>query len=132
MVLYIGMTWHGRLFYSAELFWKNLRRFVYYNRTILEIFFILIYAFEQIVLIWFSFRVSDILEFSYLVSIFAVLVLTTFALHKLVMESAIGFLEREIKELQKEKSALEFYVSRVREENQNLHELIAKNLYRTS
>lgn len=103
-------TWHGILFGSGERLWSNLRKFAYNNRTVFEILFVLIYALEQVFLIWLTFKSNSLVELSYIISVFAVIVLTTFSLHKLLMESRIKCLEKEVNELQQSKSELEHEV----------------------
>lgn len=113
-------AWHGVLFRETEEFWENLRRFTYYNRTVLEVLFILLYAVEQVLLIAFTFTISNPRELSLVISLFAVLVLTTFTLHKLIMESRIKFLEREVQDLQKEKFIGEQHAKSVQKEMEKL------------
>lgn len=86
--------------------WTALREFAYENRTIFEMFFIFIYAFEQTALIISTFIFKNTEELSLIISIFAVLVLTTFALHKLVMESIIKSQQKELTEIKKEINSL--------------------------
>lgn len=85
------VTWHGIIFVGMGKFWENLRRFAYYNRTVFEIMFIFLYALEQFGLVWFAFNIENLQLLGFIVSIFALIVLTTFSLHKLVMESRINF-----------------------------------------
>ena len=106
-------TVHGKFLYeiekllkNVERFWKGLRRFALENRTIFEIFFISLYTLEQAALIWFTYVVEKPEDWSFVVSIFALMVLTTFALHKLTMESRIRVLETQVNDLQHEKSSL--------------------------
>ena len=113
-------SWQGCLFSGFEQFWNNLRRFAFYNRTIFEMSFIFIYALEQVLLIWFAFNTQDLQELGFIVSLFAIIVLTTFALHKLLMESRIKFLEQEVQELQKEKFAAEHQAKLIQKEYQEL------------
>jgi len=101
------MGWHGKVFRSFEEFWTNLRRFCSYNRTIFEIIFIFLYAAEQGMLIIFTYNARSIQELSAIVSIFAIIVLTTFSLHKVLMESRIKDLERRINDMHEEKARLE-------------------------
>ena len=101
------MTWHGLLFKELEIAWRNLRKFSFNNRTIFEIFFIIIYTLEQGLLIYLSFNAKDNTELTLIVSIFAIIVLTTFALHKILMESRIKMLEKELNLLREEKQSLE-------------------------
>ena len=101
------ISWHGLLFASLEKFWENLRLFSYRSRTILEIFFIFLYASEQVLLLLFTFTLTSPQELNFIISFFALLVLTTFSLHKLVMESRIKTLEKEVATLQQNKIVLE-------------------------
>ncbi|MBI2666738.1 hypothetical protein HYX13_03950 [Candidatus Woesearchaeota archaeon] len=101
------ISWHGILFASLEKFWENLRVFSYRSRTVLEVFFIFLYAFEQILLLLFTFTITSPQELNLIISLFALLVLTTFSLHKLVMESRIKTLEKEVATLQQNKTILE-------------------------
>ncbi len=125
-------SWHGILFNSGDKFWSNLRRFAYHNRTLLEVLFIGIYALEQASLIWFTYKAGSLEELSYVISVFAIIVLTTFSLHKLLMESRIKCLEREVNELQQNKSELGYKVKVAQKDYQELYEVIqekhSKNL----
>lgn len=101
------VSWHGYFFQNTQRFWLNLRRFAFYNATIFEMFFIFLYAIEQVFLVWFAFNAKNTNELGYVVSLFAIIVLTTFALHKLLMVSRIKLLENEVKNLQLGKFNLE-------------------------
>lgn len=100
-------SWHGIIFKSIDRFWFNLRRFSYHNRTAFEVAFIFLYAVEQVLLLGFTFTAPSLEELGFIISLFAIIVLTTFALHKLVMESRIKLLEHEVNDLQREKFAFE-------------------------
>ena len=114
------VSWHGYIFRTLEQCWRNMRRFAFYNRTIFEIFCILLYALEQVYLIWFTFNAKNLLDLGFIVSIFAVIVLSTFALHKLLMESRIKFLEEKVQDLQLDKSSLEESTKNIKNEFTNL------------
>ena len=91
-------------YYSClERFWRNLRMFAFYNRTLFELFFLILYTGEQGLLIFFSetFGVS-----SALIGYFSLIVLFTFALHKIVMESRMKLLDNAVQELQYERKAM--------------------------
>lgn len=119
----------GILFDGIDKFWSNLRRFSYRNRSAMEVAFIFLYAFEQILLIGFTFTASSLEELGFIVSLFAIIVLTTFALHKLVMESRIKLLEQEVNELQHEKFALESSFSQAKKGYSSVfEETISKSL----
>tara|TARA_Y100000310_G_scaffold345846_1_gene471184 strand:+ start:67140 stop:67550 length:411 start_codon:yes stop_codon:yes gene_type:complete len=76
------------------LIWKSIRAFTFNFRTVFEFLFILIYSFEQGMLILSVYFFGEYIEI--VVAIFAILVLTTFAVHKLIMESRIKLLEKTI------------------------------------
>ena len=125
------LSWHGYLFRGVEYFWCNLRRFCFNNRTIFEILFILLYALEQILLILFIFYIEDNQRLlSLVVSLFGILVLTTFALHKVLMESRIKTLEQDLTDVQEEKIALELktkeIINKYNEVTENINEHITK------
>jgi len=116
----------GYCFGCLDRFWRNLRKFAYQNRTIFEGFFVFLYAIEQVALIWFAFNCDSLDKLVYIVSIFAVIVLTTFALHKFLMESIIKCLQREV---QDEKIALESFARKASDEYQELfNTIVSKNL----
>ena len=71
----------------------ELRQFAFRDRTIFEIIFLLVYTIEQAVLISLA---SEIAERPQIVSYFALIVLLTFGLHKLVMESRMKVLENKV------------------------------------
>ena len=79
--------------------WNELRLFVFYTRTLFEIFFILVYTLEQGLLIYWG--ATNKLNLTR-VSCFALLVLFTFALHKIIMESRMKILEDNVVELKNE------------------------------
>lgn len=114
------MKWHGRLFLGLERFWLNIRRFAFNNRSIFELALILIYAVEQLGLVWFTSRAANAQELSFIISIFIVIFLTTFAIHKIVMESRIKFLEQELTGVNKDKSELELKFSHLTSKHEEL------------
>lgn len=74
-----------------------MRLFAFNNRSIFELLFLLLYIAEQLILVWlvsrWNLQGQELLNW---VSYFALIVLFTFGLHKLIMESRIKILEREI------------------------------------
>ncbi|MEK6968869.1 MAG: hypothetical protein AABW48_00395 [Nanoarchaeota archaeon] len=111
---------NGAFFRIFDRFWNNLRLFSFYNRTIFEIFFIFLYAIEQVALVWYTFNSKNTESLGYVVSIFAIMVLVTFALHKLIMESRIKILENQVGDLGLDKIYLE---SRTKEAQEIYNEL---------
>ncbi len=122
-------SWHGILLKECEKFWSNVRIFAYYNRTIFEFLFLGIYTLEQIILIWLTFHARKLAELNYIISIFAVIVLTTFAIHKIVMESRIKYLENELVKLSQEKTNLETTFRYIDEKKEKIIETISQDLY---
>lgn len=98
---------HGLVFREIERFWKNLRNFAFENKTVFEVFFIGLYSVEQFLLILFSYKAKSVQELSFIISVFAIIVLTTFAFHKLLMESRIKYLENKVAEADSDKRILE-------------------------
>lgn len=101
------MSLHGLIFKELDLFWNNLRKFAFENKTIFEVFFIFLYFLEQFLLIKWSYDAKSLQELGFLISIFALIVLTTFSLHKLLMESRIKYLENKVAEADTRKRTLE-------------------------
>ena len=102
-------TMFGMLMLELELFWKNVRLFAFNNRTVFEIFFITLYSLIQLALV-IAVELAP-RNITFIVSIFAILVLSVFALHKLLMESRIKILENQVADLQMEKQVI-IYKSR--------------------
>tara|TARA_Y100000310_G_scaffold345199_1_gene462601 strand:- start:3581 stop:3958 length:378 start_codon:yes stop_codon:yes gene_type:complete len=84
---------------TLERYWKNFRIFSYRNRTLVEFFFIGIYGFEQLMLVGFTFFWPELLML--IITNYSIILLTTFALNKLVMESRIRILENNITNISK-------------------------------
>ncbi len=124
-------SWHGVLFSEFDYFWRNLREFSYRNRTIFEVSFIIVYTLEQALLVWLTFTATNLEELGLIVSLFALIVLTTFTFHKLVMESRIGLLEKEINTLHQDKNYLEGKMKQMKEVGEEMIERWAENLNTT-
>ncbi|MFH1638423.1 MAG: hypothetical protein ABIB71_08410 [Candidatus Woesearchaeota archaeon] len=86
-------------FEKIHEFWNELRIFAFDNRTVFESIFIISYTIEQAALVILTYLLP---QYSLLcVSLFAILVLSTFAVHKLAMESRIKILENNVVELKR-------------------------------
>ena len=85
--------------------WAELRLFAFYHRSIFEIMFLILYTLEQAALIFFVTENGINLE---IVSYFALLVLLTFGLHKIMMESRLKIFEDEIIGLKNENDLIKF------------------------
>jgi len=84
--------------------WSQLREFAYANKTLFEIGFIVVYAGEQATLILLT---EFFPEYSTLtISLFALVVLTTFSFHKLLMESRIRLLEKHVQVIEDDLSRI--------------------------
>lgn len=97
--------------HSIDVLWKDIRVFAFRNRTIFEALFILLYALEQVALVLLTY--ADPYDIGLIVSVFALAVLTTFSLHKLVMESRIKWLEAEVSGLQVDMGVLTSEVEQI-------------------
>jgi hypothetical protein len=102
--------------------WQNLRLFAYRNRTIFEALFIIVYTLEQAALIFLTYYAPENITLS--VSVFALAVLTTFSVHKLVMESRIKLLEGDVAALHTEVSLVTSEMERMDKRNENLYSAV--------
>ncbi len=110
----------GIIFIYLTKNWKNLRLFAYFNRSIFEIFFLLLYTLEQAALIYIT---SHNKLTSEIVSYFALIVLLTFGFHKMLMESRIRILESDYKTL-RDKTL--FKLEQGDEENKRIDRILTK------
>lgn len=90
----------NRILEGIESGWNKMRLFAFNNRSIFELLFLFLYTAEQLILVWlvsrWNLQGQELLNW---VSYFALIVLFTFGLHKLIMESRIKMLEQEIASL---------------------------------
>jgi len=105
------VTLFGKILKRIELFWLNIRTFAFRNRTILELIFILIYSGEQGLLILLAYLQPEHIKI--FITLFALIILTTFSIHRLVTESRIKVLEQNVEELRN-------YTQNIRNEAENL------------
>jgi hypothetical protein len=119
----------SRLLQILDATWADVRYFAYRNRTIFEAFFIIIYTLEQAALIWLTHASPEDIEL--IISVFALAVLTTFSLHKLVMESRIKLLENDVSGLHAEVNSLAQETEKVNKRNSELYSALLpkKSLY---
>jgi hypothetical protein len=92
-------------------FWHELGLFAFRNRTFFEVLFVCLYALEQIILIlliWFFPAYNTVS-----VSLFAVIVLSTFSAQKVVMEARIKLQEERLQSLSKAASVMEAQARRL-------------------
>ncbi len=85
--------------------------------------FLLIYTFEQLLLVILSFLLKEPSQLNFVIALFSLIVLMTFSIHKLLMESRIKMLESKINDLMNSKISLEDINNRI---YVNHHELIEK------
>ncbi len=103
----------GYLFRACSKNWNELRLFAFHTRTFFEISFIIIYTLEQALLVyWGASKQLSLPKVSY----FVLLVLFTFAIHKIVMESRMRMLDDKVAELRKDKKMLETQMSDLEKE----------------
>ncbi|MBI4451708.1 hypothetical protein HY642_07070 [Candidatus Woesearchaeota archaeon] len=120
-----------RLLQILDAAWKNVRLFAYENRTVFELLFILLYSLEQAGLVLLTYWSPQ--DSALIISVFALAVLTTFSLHKLVMESRIRLLEKEVAQLQGDINVLAVEAAKINERYNRLesHVRPGKFKYRT-
>ncbi len=83
--------------HQIEIQNQILREFAFKNKSVMELLFIFTYAMLQICLILTTYFITEFLHL--IIALFTVIILTTFGLHKLVMESRISILERSLEEM---------------------------------
>ena len=109
------MTIHRILFQEASLFWSNVRTFAFEHRTVFEIGFMFLYTSEQAILIGLTYFTESLRELNVIISLFSLIVLATFELHKRLMESRIRILESKLDALQHEKDNLQLETKSLQE-----------------
>lgn len=115
----------NKLLRLLEICWSELRQFAFKNRTVFEVVFIFVYAFEQVLLIILTEMFSE--DSIIIISLFAVIVLSTFAFHKLVMESRIRVLESQVAILQSEVLLMSKEVREIADRNAGKNEKYKNN-----
>lgn len=85
------------------------------------------YTLEQGALVFLTFLIKDSQAIVFVISIFAIVVLTTFSIHKLVMESRIKMLESMLSKLIEDKHILEFKLNDVYTRYDGLYHLLVEN-----
>lgn len=78
-------SFNGKTFYLLERFYQNLRKFYHRNYSLFEILFLLLYLLEQVLLIYFLFKLPEYT--SEVVSIFAIVVITSISVQKTILDS---------------------------------------------
>jgi hypothetical protein len=108
--------------------WDELANFVFAYQTIIEVIFILIYTTEQAFLIWATTKMQQTGDFRIdIISYFALLVLLTFSLHKLVIESRAKIFEAKLSTMKHQfdiyRKTTERIVSSLENEKEDLNSL---------
>ncbi len=127
-ILAILFLYAREILYSIDYVSSHLRWFVHRNSGIFSLSFILIFFAEQILLIILVFYVYDVSsEAEFLISIFALIVITTASLEKFILEKKYQYLMRETSRVSSQneltltemKDLLDKY-RHIKEENRNL------------
>jgi len=134
----VWITLFGWCCLRLDYFCSNLRVLAFNHNSVFEFLFLFIYTLEQILLVFFTYlfaNSSQILVFS--ISIMAVLILSTFALHKMTIHSRMKLLEKQLADAMNDKYAMEKRVKESQERIQRKIEEIlfahnSKNLYKTN
>ena len=100
---------------SSKIF-SSFGIFIYQEKALFEVIFLILYSLEQLILVLLVYFSSTVSEVSFYVSIFAIIILTTFNLHKFMMESRISRLEENINLLSSEKQRVELLLEYLRKE----------------
>jgi len=106
-------TVHGLIFREIDMFWHNVRYFFRNNKTLFDIFFLLLYTFEQLLLF---FLILVYPSFAALISgLFAIIVISTISFEKICMESRYTWLKEKLQEQEIEKEMLmKEYIIRIK------------------
>ena len=113
---------------TVTKFWDKLRLFAFSNRTIFEIFFIMLYSFEQLLLVIITADIKNLQELTVIISIFVIIVLTTFSLHKVLMDSRIKLLEKDVNMLHTQKEFVVREYKNLHSQHEQLLDLVERNL----
>lgn len=122
----------GILFKYFEKNWQNFRIFFHRNDTLFDISFLLIYFIEQLLLVYFILIFRENLDYlPYIPTFFALMLLTTVGIHRLVMESRNRFIREQKDEFILEYSKLEskynLLLNEYRQQNRVLREISKDN-----
>lgn len=86
----------GKIFHSLEIIWQNFRNFFHNNEFLFDFIFLLLYFSEQFGLVYFTILFRKNLDYlPYIVSFFALILLATVSIHRLVMESKNKFVKEK-------------------------------------
>ena len=102
------ITLFGWLCLRLDYFWSNLRTIAFHHSSIFEVIFLIIYTLEQVLLVFFTYIfVNSSQELVFSISLMAVFILSTFALHKMTMNSRMKTLEKQLADAINEKYAMQ-------------------------
>jgi len=92
----MAKTLTGLICKSIEKGWQNIRVLFHRNDSLFDILFLLVYFIEQLGLVYFTmeFR-NDMYHLPYVISFFALVLLTTVGIHRLFMESRNKFVREQ-------------------------------------
>ena len=122
----VGVNYFAKLLKNIDLNWLSLRNFFYDHKTLFDIFFLIIYTFEQIFL--FLLILIDANNASLYSGVFALVVITTISLEKICMESRYSYFKKLRSDAYSELLELTNQYSRVLSENIELRAIVQKNL----
>ncbi len=96
-------TWFQKFFSYVGLLSAETKKFIFNHPLLFEFVFFMLYTIEQAVLIWY---VETRGATTGIIGYFSLIVLATFGLHKLVIESRLRVLEDQVNVLKREKNTL--------------------------
>ena len=76
---------NGKIFLILDRLWRNFRFFYHNNYTLFDILFLILYFLEQILLIFFLIKYPK--HPSIVASIFAIFIITTISIQKILLDS---------------------------------------------
>jgi len=81
----VPTSWNGKIFYISDRFYKNLKTFYHHHYSLFDMFFLILYFLEQVVLIYSLFEFPNYT--TQIVSIFAIVIITTISIQKTILDS---------------------------------------------
>jgi len=128
----MSKTLLGVICKHIEKCWQNLRTLFHRNDSLFDIIFLLLYFFEQLGLVYFTIKFRSTIELlPYVISFFALFLLTTVGIHRLFMESRNRYVREQHNELMvdfyKLESSYKFIDREYKEQNKLLEEVFNEN-----
>lgn len=124
--LTVCLTFHKDIFKFTALFWSRLRNLFYYNKTLFDIFFLMVYFIEQATLLYF---ISENPKSAHIFAgIFALIFMTTISFEKIAMESRYRFFKEHASKVEIERDETARQFTNIIEVNKTLQQALEKQI----